>query len=183
MRTHPHQIVSAWPSEEWRRVVDRDDYFVSNLGRVCSIDRVVVRSDGRERFCPGVLLSPTVQESGHLYVSTGNGNKRRVHVLVLETFVGPCPDGYEALHQNDDPTNNELSNLRWGTRSDNIYDGIRNGKIPIGEAKIQAKLTDDAVRFIHASPEMGLRELGRRFGVSGRAVKNVRDGISWKHVA
>jgi hypothetical protein len=50
-----------------------------------------------------------------------------VHVLVLTAFVGPCPDGNEALHFNDIPDDNRLSNLRWGTRSQNNHDAIRNG--------------------------------------------------------
>lgn len=53
-----------------------------------------------------------------------------VHRLVLMAFVGPCPDGMEALHWDDDKDNNNLSNLRWGTRSDNQYDRVRNGNHP-----------------------------------------------------
>lgn len=36
----------------------------------------------------------------------------------------------EALHGDDDPTNNRPENLRWGTRSDNLHDAVRNGKHP-----------------------------------------------------
>jgi hypothetical protein len=50
-----------------------------------------------------------------------------VHRLVLLAFVGPCPDGLEGLHWDDDPANNRLSNLRWGTPGDNQRDCIRNG--------------------------------------------------------
>lgn len=50
-----------------------------------------------------------------------------VHVLVLEAFEGACPPGHEALHDNDDPTDNRLTNLRWGTRSENLLDRVRNG--------------------------------------------------------
>jgi hypothetical protein len=47
--------------------------------------------------------------------------------LVLEAFVGPCPDGLEACHWDDDPTNNRLSNLRWDTSIANKRDMARNG--------------------------------------------------------
>lgn len=52
----------------------------------------------------------------------------RVHVLVLEAFVGPRPPGMECLHSNDVGTDNRLSNLRWGTHSENLNDLVRNGR-------------------------------------------------------
>lgn len=33
--------------------------------------------------------------------------------LVLETFVGPAPEGQRCAHKDDDPANNHLSNLSW----------------------------------------------------------------------
>ena len=33
----------------------------------------------------------------------------------------------EACHANDDPSDNRLENLRWDTRSENLYDRVRNG--------------------------------------------------------
>lgn len=53
-----------------------------------------------------------------------------MHRLVLLAFVGPCPDGMEACHANDIPTDNRLANLRWGTHADNMRDRIENGGNP-----------------------------------------------------
>jgi hypothetical protein len=50
-----------------------------------------------------------------------------VHRLVLLAFVGPAPEGMEGCHWDDDPLNNHLSNLRWGTPGDNGLDCVRNG--------------------------------------------------------
>jgi hypothetical protein len=48
--------------------------------------------------------------------------------MVLEAFVGPCPeDKHGGLHWDDDKDNNTLSNLRWGTMSENMQDQLRNG--------------------------------------------------------
>jgi hypothetical protein len=41
--------------------------------------------------------------------------------------VGPRPEGLEGCHWNDDPTDNRVDNLRWGTRSANVLDSVRNG--------------------------------------------------------
>ena len=57
----------------------------------------------------------------------GNKTKRKEHRLVLEAFVGVVP-GMFGLHRDDNPTNNHLTNLRWGTRLDNGADWIANGR-------------------------------------------------------
>lgn len=47
----------------------------------------------------------------------------RIHRLVLECFVGPCPEGMEARHFPDhDKSNNRLENLSWGTAKANAAD-------------------------------------------------------------
>src|SRR5690606_11217835 len=58
----------------------------------------------------------------------GDGGKSyRVHRLVMEAFVGPLPEGMEVRHLDDDPDNNALSNLVYGTRSENLEDRVRLG--------------------------------------------------------
>lgn len=49
----------------------------------------------------------------------GRSYHRLVHRLVLFAFVGNPPPGHEAFHKNNDPSDNRLSNLRWGTKSEN----------------------------------------------------------------
>jgi hypothetical protein len=66
------------------------------------------------------------QKSGRRYVNL-KGKGRRIHRLVLQAFVGPCPAGQECCHGDGDPSNNVLSNLRWGTRSDNRRDSVGHG--------------------------------------------------------
>ena len=43
----------------------------------------------------------------------------KIHRLVLEAFVGPCPEGKECNHKNHERDDNELTNLEWVTRSEN----------------------------------------------------------------
>lgn len=53
----------------------------------------------------------------------------QVGILVLETFVGACPNGLYCCHKDYDPWNNRLTNLYWGTPSENTKDSIRNGRM------------------------------------------------------
>lgn len=117
--------------EKWKDVPGFEGrYQVSDQGRVRSMDRVqlfpayvlqsgLARSASRRTF-KGKLLSPGGSKSGHVSVVIGKGNTRTVHTLVMEAFHGPAPDGYEVLHMNHTPGDNRLSNLKYGTRSENI---------------------------------------------------------------
>ena len=104
-------------TEEWRPVPGYDGYYeVSNQGRV--------------RSGKGLMKPWPVNGYGHLSVDFRRVKpyrKFQVHRLVLETFVGPCPEGMECLHKNGDPSDNRLENLRWGTSSENALDTVRHG--------------------------------------------------------
>jgi hypothetical protein len=121
-------------NEEWRTIPGHEGFYeVSDHGRLRGVDRHVEVFDRRctkprRFFRPGKLLKPTLTKSGHLDARLGLRARGLVHNLVLEAFVGPCPEGMEACHLNDVPDDNRLANLRWGTRSDNMRDRVRNGK-------------------------------------------------------
>jgi HNH endonuclease/NUMOD4 motif len=118
-------------TERWLPVVGYEGlYEVSDLGRVKSLEKVVVVGKGAKRWYPEQIMKTG---SGKSYpVATlhrdGKGTPRKVHTLVLEAFVGPCPPGEEACHWNDIRTDNRLENLRWDTRPANRQDSVRNGK-------------------------------------------------------
>jgi hypothetical protein len=112
--------------ERWLPVVGYEGiYEVSDLGRVRSVDRLTSRGN-RLR---GRVLKERRLPTGRPRVSLAF-NARTVDAypyrLVLEAFVGSCPPGMEALHWDDNFDNNALSNLRWGTRTDNMRDMSRN---------------------------------------------------------
>ncbi len=57
----------------------------------------------------------------------GKVEMKLVHRLVLETFVGPCPDKQECCHNNGNSLDNRISNLRWDTRKANVKDACVHG--------------------------------------------------------
>ncbi len=128
--------------------------------------------------------------NGYLRVRPSvNGKKKAVfvHQLVLLTFVGPCPNGMETLHYDDCRSNNNLSNLRYGTRSDNISDKVRNGRISRcqGEKNGASKLTEENVRSIRAMLADGLttEKIASMFSVSRKSISKIKNGLAWTHVA
>lgn len=116
--------------ERWLPIAGHPGYEVSDHGRVRSLERTITQPSRYGGFITrrmrGRLLLGSAVKSGHRFVSLGRHNYHYVHILVLTAFVGPCPDGHECCHWDDDPANNYLSNLRWGTRADNIADFTRN---------------------------------------------------------
>jgi len=113
--------------EVWKQIPGYEGiYEVSDRGGVRSMNRLDAR--GRKRV--GKPLAQVTASSGHKYVSLFGGGRRTrfgVHALVLMAFVGPRPPRHDACHWNDVPGDNQIENLRWGTRSDNRLDAVRNG--------------------------------------------------------
>lgn len=108
------------------------------------------------------------------------------HAIVALTFLGPCHDGMEVCHADDDKLNNALSNISYGTRAKNLADAIRNGRKPCGERCSHAKLTAEAVRDIRERVAAGRRgiqtRLAEEYGVSVVTVNAIVKGRNWKQL-
>lgn len=63
----------------------------------------------------------------HVYVRLAKGVNTIVHHLVAEVFIGPRPEGMLVCHRNDDPLDNRITNLYYGTKQENEKDKTRNG--------------------------------------------------------
>lgn len=107
-------------------------YQITKCARIRSLDKVVNCAHGSTRVYPGRELRPNVRSDGYMSVNltdaSGKQRKWYLHRLVLVTFCGDPPEGYEGCHNNGNPSDNRLSNLRWGTSSDNSYDTILHGR-------------------------------------------------------
>jgi hypothetical protein len=116
--------------ERWLPVVGhRGLYDVSDRGRVRSLDKRVFHGYSGSLVRRGRVLAQKIDiDGGRCRVrlrKDGSVKMHSVHRLVLEAFVGPCPDGMEGCHGNF--RNNALSNLRWDTKSANQFDSVRHG--------------------------------------------------------
>lgn len=109
-----------------------------------------------------------------------------VHCLILEAFCGPCPEGLEARHFPDGTkTNNAISNLIWGTRSQNFQDKWPQGTMPHGESHPMTTLTETDIREIRRLREEGAYQttLAKKFGVTQGCIWNIINRKTWGHVA
>ena len=105
-----------------------------------------------------------------------------VHKLVLETFIGPRPEGFVCRHLNGNALDNRLENLCWGTPKENAQDSIRHGTavcLRHGEQSVAAKLTNADIKTIRELYSIGSlqSELAERFGVSQRHISDI---VNWQ---
>jgi hypothetical protein len=177
-------------SEEWKPVVSYEDYYeVSNMGRVRSLGReheIPCRWGGTMiRRLPPKILSPIKKTDGYNYVGLwedGDCKTVAVHRLVLETFIGPCPDGMECCHNNSNKTDNNIRNLRWDTRANNSLDrneydgGIRGEKNP-GSKLTEKKVL--AIRKLYKKTKVKQKDLADLFGVTRESVSLIINGRRW----
>lgn len=114
-------------TEVWKPVCGYEGkYEVSDHGQVRSLDRL----DTAGRPVRGRIMKASTGSSGYKQVDlsgTGGAATKHVHRLVLEAFVGACPDGMEACHGDGGAVDNRLANLRWDSRSENMIDRTRHG--------------------------------------------------------
>jgi hypothetical protein len=160
--------------ERWIIVPGFPGYRVSDMGRVQS-RKVVgrVRDRLREEWRD---MKGSRHKSGHYSVGLRRDGKtfsRYIHRLVLELFVGPCPAGMECLHEGDDPADNRLCKLRWGTHQENIREAVTNGCFPeatrlFGDDHPRIKVSDAACEEIRVAKGAGesVKSIAARHGIT-----------------
>ena len=165
-----HQVTIS--EEVWKQIPEFTGYEVSNFGRI----RSYWKSNGP--YKNSIVDSAqrinqlSIERSGYLIVNLSkNGMKNviRVHRLVLLAFIGPCPNGMEACHNDGNRRNNHLSNLRWDTRLNNIWDTIKHGH------HRSRKLTNEQVANIIQLYESGMTqtEIAKRHCISQPYVSEI----------
>lgn len=162
-------------TEEWRPIKHPEGlYEVSNMGRIRSL-RFINGKTNRLRTVP-LVRKPVRQNTGYLCVLLSDGPYRKirsVHTLVLEAFVGPRPEGYEAAHLDGNPENPELTNLKWVTHIENQSHRIQHGTHCRGERNHRTRISEATAREILKLKAQGVRQkdICERFGLAKHFVQ------------
>lgn len=159
--------------EIWKPVVGFEGrYAVSNLGRVKNVKTKRIKKPTPDK------------KDGRLFLLLWNGNKAkavRVGRLVLLAFRGPPPNGHEGCHNDGNPANNRLTNLRWDTPSANQRDRVRHGTSNRGEQCGTSKLTEKQVLAIREDGRLQ-REIAEEYGVQQSVISRIKSGVRWGHL-
>lgn len=172
------------PGEIWKTVPSLNHmYEVSNLGRV--------RNTKSKK-----LLKLQTNASGYYifsaYIEPNKPVTTPVHRAVAEVFLGKCPNNYEVNHIDGNKKNNNVNNLEYVTRSENLLHaykiGLRKGPKANprrGEDHPFAKLKEEDVILIlktHRETGYGDRKLARILGFPKSAIGPILRNRSWKHI-
>lgn len=125
-------------------------------------------------------LKQSLDKDGYPVVGLSHGKKmhtRKVHRLILETYVGPCPPGMQCLHGPGGKLNNSIENLRWGTHLENQAEKAEAGSVK-GEKNGKAKLRNKDIKEILIT---NTGEAARKFKVNRSTIIRIKRGESYKN--
>lgn len=116
---------------------------------------------------------------------SGKRYYKRLHCLIISSFIGPAPEGKIVCHNDGDNQNNALSNLRYDTQRNNLLDRWNHGTQQIGNNASRSILTEDEVKEIkillkdvHANQ----RRIADKFNVSYSTINAIKSGKNWSQV-
>ena len=126
-------------NEEWRQIINFDNYEVSNFGNVrnkLTNQELSVKSKNYQIYCSIILRNRNNRTMKNMYV----------HRLVAFAFLDqPEFENMTVDHIDRNPSNNHVSNLRWATKLEqNINRNIPNTHVG---KKIQAQNEYETLTF------------------------------------
>ena len=174
-------------TEIWKDVVGYEGrYLVSSEGRIKSLGRWVRNPQGERWLVERILRlsSNGVYKTVHL-CKDNIVKTALVHKLIMEAFVGPVPKNKEVCHNNGNPVDNNITNLRYGTKSENALDKIKHGYVqPNGSKSGGSKLVENQVYFIKYALDLGIKSkaLAKQFGVGRQCISDIRNNRTWTQI-
>lgn len=139
----------------------------------------------------------TGEKTAHGYGSLRLGGSKRVsaHRTSYKYFYGEIPTGLYVCHSCDNPACVNPAHLWLGTPKENAMDMSRKGRQAFqinpkraarGERASKAKLTEPdviAIKSLLGSGAFTLKAIGNLYGVSATAIRYIKSGKNWAHVA
>ena len=183
-------------NEIWKDIEGYEGiYQVSSLGRVRSLDRIILlrnRHKEYKRLERGRIMAQKLQNTDRLQVclrKTINGINYRetkyVHILVAKAFV-PNPNGYETVnHINENHHDNRAINLEWMSIADNNRYGTHSERCGKALRMSVEQLTLDGR---HISFYQSLSDASQKTGTPlssihrcCRGLQKSSNGFNWRY--
>lgn len=125
-------------------------------------------------------IQPSRSCTGYEHVSIrlrdGSYKPTYIHRIVLETFVGPCPDNMETRHLNGNRTDNHVDNLRWGTKQENVEDKLRHGSVRCRLKRHQAR----RIYRMCIRGKWSIQRASALYAITNESAYNIVRGRTWK---
>lgn len=164
--------------EIWKTYPEYPFIEVSNFGKIRTKDRYIPCNGGK-RLIKGRILKQQLNNKGYLYVHINVNGKifnRLVHRIVAASHL-PNPDNLpEVNHKDNNPKNNDVSNLEWCTRQYNNDYKKNFGTTPaevFGRPVIAVNLKTGKVLYFNSQSEAA-RQLDVSQGHIAQVIKGER---------
>jgi hypothetical protein len=160
--------------KKWHPIPGFEGYFISRQAEVASILRNKI-----------IILKPGKGGHGYFHFSLYAGNisfTKKLHYLMMITFIGPRPNGMFICHNNGIKTDNRLSNLRYDTQKSNELDAIKHGHKAKGSRHGKSILNEEQVIKIINDNNKTQMEMAIEYGVSRSTIAMIKCGSNWRHL-
>lgn len=164
-------------------------YEISNAGRLRSWRRKPcawrnAHDDTRES---PIIISGTVTQFGYTaYILRHKGSskpyRRLAHRLLAIAFLENPNSFPDVAHNDGNPRNNNISNLRWSSHRDNQMDMRKHGTMQDGEKCVTVKISEQDAAYIKEAAKIrgnGIR-LAEQFGLSKAQISRIKNGKRWQ---
>ena len=181
-------FVTDFTNEQWRPIPGHEGFYsVSDLGRVRSEDRIIIEANtGNRQPHEGVILKPWINnggaERGYTCVRLCRNNIKyhiRIHQAMMWAFIGPQKKGIDVMHLDGNSRNNVLTNLKYGTRQQNLRDAVA-----LGTMRRPLKLDAENVLEIckMGREKVSSKFVAEKFNLARSTVTEIWRGDIWDHV-
>lgn len=168
----------------WLEIPEFTGYEISSTGQVRSYRPINGR--GGLTSIPRIL-KPSRDKDGYFRVVlmlNGRRYYRTIHKLVARAFLG-LPMDKEVRHLDGDNTNNNITNLMYGTAKENSIDRTRHNRGIEFEKNPRSVLTAKDVKNIRKhllidSTPKAKKHLASIYGVSRSTIQDILVERSWK---
>jgi len=193
--------------EIWKKIVGYEtDYEVSNQGNVRSIEKIIIKSDGKKYTRKAKNLKPALDPKGYYRFAVSEIGKKlttlKVHREVCKAFL-PNPENKPFVnHINAIKSDNNLENLEWCTHMENVNHAIKMGLIKMSYTEDErrtfvnktikkgsqignSKITEEIVlemRKMYIPGDFSYQKVADYFGVSKKTAMGAIKRTQWKHV-
>lgn len=155
--------------EVWKKIPGHKNYEASSLGRIRKWE----------------IKKGSVDKDGYPRVRISGLCAKAVHRLILMTFKpNKLCKKLQARHLNGIRKDNRISNLDWGTASENAKDRVAHGTQVRGAKVIHSRLNEDQIRDIRYLYAFGARKrtLAKHFSVHESSIGKITSRKSWSHI-
>ena len=153
-------------------------YEVSNLGRVRSLDRVRKAGYGSTANIKGKILTPQCIAGKKYYVVSlcrnEVGKHYLIHRLVATAFIDNPHNLPEINHKDENPSNNNVSNLEWCDRKYNNNYGTARDRASRTRGRVVVQYDSEGNEIARY---WSAREAARQIGKSQAAISRCCLGI------